>query len=307
MIETISRNGHTLDVLTSGDLRMMVSRNGAELVSLARRDSGGEWHGFLVRDGDVSKNPDGWNNHSTVMGYYIHRLLDGKSTYHGHPVEGGTHSFLRHRVFPAPDFSADSMTYHFDAQQLAPGEYPFQVDFAIIYSLTAAGLRVDFRMVSREDFPTHVSFGLHPGFAVADLQLMHVLLPAGRYIRHLAPGNFLSGETVTLDFPGGPMPFAVGALPDSYLLDLADVPDRVIILEDPPTGRRTVLDFSEAPYMTLWSDGHPFICIEPCWGLPDHQVQRPFEEKLGIQTIPARGTLQRGFSIRPEFFTASPG
>jgi galactose mutarotase-like enzyme len=39
----------------------------------------------------------------------------------------------------------------------------------------------------------------------------------------------------------------------------------------------------------LWSDGNPFICIEPCWGLPDHHEQRPFEQKLGIQVIPAGG------------------
>jgi hypothetical protein len=59
------------------------------------------------------------------------------------------------------------------------------------------------------------------------------------------------------------------------------------------------LDFTDTPYFTLWSDGGPMICIEPCWGLPDHHVQRPFEEKLGIQVIPPRGTLRKSFSIKP--------
>jgi len=51
--------------------------------------------------------------------------------------------------------------------------------------------------------------------------------------------------------------------------------------------------------MTLWSDLGPFLCIEPCWGLPDSNPQKPFEEKIGIQHIPAGGTLDASFTIRP--------
>jgi hypothetical protein len=30
---------------------------------------------------------------------------------------------------------------------------------------------------------------------------------------------------------------------------------------------------------SLWSDGGPFLCVEPCWGLTDHHEQRAFEDK----------------------------
>jgi hypothetical protein len=49
-----TREGRVLDCLTSGDLRLIVSRRGAELVSLARRNANGDWIGFLFRDGDLS-------------------------------------------------------------------------------------------------------------------------------------------------------------------------------------------------------------------------------------------------------------
>ena len=302
MNEIVSRDGHTLDELTNGDLRILVSRSGAELVSLAKCDSAGEWQGFLVRDGDVSKNPKGWSNHSTVMGYYIHRILNEKTNYRGHKVKGGTHSFLRHKTFAPPAVNGNQLTYRFNAQNLHKAEYPYQVDFAITYILSNKELQVRFDFENHEDIPTHVSFGLHPGFAVTDLNQMKVLLPPGRYVRHLAPGNFLSGETLTIDFNGGLMPFPVGELPGSFLLDLAGVPERIFILEDPLSGRKITLNFTEAPYLTLWSDGNAFICIEPCWGLPDHHAQRPFEEKLGMETIAPHGLLQRGFSINPDFF-----
>ena len=53
------------------------------------------------------------------------------------------------------------------------------------------------------------------------------------------------------------------------------------------------------PYLTLWSDGGPFLCVEPCWGLTDHDEQRPFENKEGIHVIAAGGELQKSFTMTP--------
>jgi galactose mutarotase-like enzyme len=105
---------------------------------------------------------------------------------------------------------------------------------------------------------------------------------------------------VRIDHPGGPMPFDKADLPGSFLLGLAEVPEAIFMVEDPGGHRRTLLDYREAPYVTLWSDGHDFVCVEPCWGLPDHQQQRPFEEKEGIQEIAPGKILTRSFSIQPE-------
>lgn len=292
----------TVDVLTDDDAgaRLVVARLGAEPVSLARRDAAGQWTGFLYRDGDFSDNPGGWNNHATVMGYYIHRLKDERSFYRGHEIRGGTHSFLRHKTFPAPEVASASLTYTMPADGYEPQEYPLRVELKLTYSLEADGaLQVRFQFHNLEpELGAHVSFGLHPGFAVGSLEAAQALLPTGRYHRHLAPGNFLSGVTVAIDHPGGPMPFDKADLPGSFLLQPVDVENKVFTLVDPVGGRRVELDCPEAPYLTLWSDGHPFICMEPCWGLPDAASQTPFEQKEGIQEIAPGGTLERGFSIR---------
>ena len=294
--------GKTVDVLTdeAAGTRLIVARLGAEPVSLARRDAGGGWTGFLYRDGDLSKNPDGWNNHATVMGYYIHRLKDEHSFYRGHEIRGGTHSFLRHKTFPAPELDGASLVYTLSPEGYDAQEYPLRVELKLTYSLEADGaLRVQFRFENREpDLSAHVSFGLHPGFAVGSLDAAQVILPPGRYHRHLAPGNFLSGVTVAVDHPGGPMPFDKAALPDSFLLEPIKVERKVFTLVDPAGGRTVELDCPEAPFLTLWSDGQPFICMEPCWGLPDAASQMPFEQKEGIQEIAPGGTLTRGFTIR---------
>lgn len=310
---TVQEADRTLDVLTqeSAGFRLTISRLGAEPVSLARRDSAGQWRGFLWRDGELSKPAKGWGNHATVMGYYLHRLKEEQSRYRGREIHGGTHSFLRHKTFPEPQVETfpgggAALTYTMEPGMYEAHEYPFRVRLRLTYHLEpgdAGTLRVRFHFQNREPrFSTHVSFGLHPGFAVGSLADCAVLLPAGRYVRHLAPGNFLSGETVTIEHAGGPMPFAKRDLPGSFLLDLAAIPpaERVFELHDPAGGRRVAVDCAQAPFLTLWSDGNDFVCIEPCWGLPDHARQRPFEEKLGIQEIPASGELVREFAIRAE-------
>jgi hypothetical protein len=54
-----NRDGRHLDVLTDEEdgLRIIVSRLGAELISMARINEAGEWIGFLYRDNDVTAPP----------------------------------------------------------------------------------------------------------------------------------------------------------------------------------------------------------------------------------------------------------
>src|SRR4029077_3777124 len=92
------REDRQLDVLTDEEngLRIIVSRLGAELVTLARINEAGKWTGFLYRDDDLSAPSHGWGNHATVMGYYLHRLKNVHSLSPGRGIKGGTPWLLRH-------------------------------------------------------------------------------------------------------------------------------------------------------------------------------------------------------------------
>ncbi len=303
-----TRGDRLLDILTdeAAGIRLIVSRLGAELISVARRDRGGEWIGFLYRDNDLAKPQTGWANHATVMGYFLHRLKDGRSTYRGQPIEGGTHSFLRTKKWHLAERNdaEGRLTYSISQNDYTPIEYPLNVSLTLSYELRDETVCVTFRFRNHEaQLTAHVGFGLHPGFAAEGVDSFKLRMPAGLYRRHFSPENYLSGETEDLEFGGGEMPFAREKLPGSYILELVDVPDRTFVYEDPPSGRTVVLDFAEVPYITLWSDGGPFLCIEPCWGLTDHHEQRAFEDKEGIQQIPPGGGLTAGFTISPRLTT----
>jgi galactose mutarotase-like enzyme len=283
--------------------RILADHAGAELISIARRNPDGAWHGYLYRDGDFSTPPDGWKNHATVMGYYVHRLLGERSLYEGEEIRGGNHSFLRTKQFSDPEvnLSESSATIHFHlpSDRIEKSEYPRKVDFSLDYGLVDDCVEVRFSFKNLEsDRPAHLSFGLHPGFAVSSVENARVLLPQGRYRRHIAPENFLSGETVDFTSEGGPMSFKPFELPGSFLIEPLDWEESVVRLHDYGLNHEIQIDLAETPFFTIWSDLHPFICVEPCWGLPDHHQQKPFEKKLGIQVVPPQATLSRSCSIR---------
>jgi len=294
-----------LDQITdeAAGLRLIVCRTGAEPVSLARRDASGTWRGFLWRDGEVEKPASGWGNHATVMGYFVHRLWKQESVYEGHVIKGGNHGFLRSHAFAAPEIDpeAGTITYWVEPAEIPAEAYPYKVAMRLTYCVSGGKMTMTFDFENRESHPVVLGFGWHPGFAVGSLESARLLMPAGKYVRQMAPEDFLDGTVSEIEFAGGEMPFAKKDLPGSYLLDLAGVTDRRFVLEAPALGHRVTCDYSEAPYLTLWSNGDPFLCVEPCWGLPDSNPPVPFERKKGIQGIPAGGSLSASLSIEPSF------
>jgi len=302
-----TREDRQLDVLTDEEngLRIVVSRLGAELISLARINEAGNWTGFLYRDNDLSAPSKGWANHATVMGYYLHRLKNGRSLYRGREIKGGNHGFLRSKTWrlagASDKGSGVSLRYSITPEDFSSVEYPLKVSVDLTYEIESNTVSVLFEFENHEpELTAHVSFGLHPGFAATSFESFHLQMPKGLYRRYFSPGNYLSGETREIEFSGGEMPFSKSELAGSIILELVDVPRRQFSYVDPPSGRWVTLDLTGVPYLTLWSDGGPFLCIEPCWGLTDHHEQRAFEDKQGIQRIPPRGELRALFSIAPQ-------
>ncbi|MBV9299134.1 MAG: hypothetical protein JO066_09175 [Verrucomicrobia bacterium] len=298
------QDGHRLHEIVDrdGGYRLQVDNLGAELVSVARHATESDWAGYLYRDGEVKPAQQGWQGHATVMGYFLHRLKDERTLYEGDEIRGGNHGFLRHKTFSDPEIEIAeraTLSYSLPADHILALEYPRKVSFQIKYTLDRNMVEVTFLFHNEEvERQSHVSFGLHPGFGISSFEQARIVLPKGTYRRYLAPNNLLSGETVEFESDGATMPIKPFDLPGSFLLETVEADSCVVKLLDYGRNRQVELDLSDAPYFTIWSDLNPFICVEPCWGLPDHQEQRPFEKKLGIQTIPPQETFSGRFSMR---------
>src|SRR5438270_8374541 len=202
------------------------------------------------------------------MGYYLHRIKNERTLYRGQEMRGGTHSFLRgkiwHRIEAGRD---DELVYRITPDDFSKTEYPLKVSLDLTYRIDGGRVSVSFKFKNDEpELTAHVELGLHPGFAATSFDSFHVEMPAGLYRRHFSPGNYLTGETEDIQFAGGEMPFERAKLPGSYILELVDVPEPSFLFSDPPSRRTVVIDLGSAPYLTLWSDGGPFLCGQPFWG-----------------------------------------
>jgi galactose mutarotase-like enzyme len=157
---------------------------------------------FFIYDDDLSSPPQGWANHSTVMGYYLHRLKNGRSLYRGREIKGGNHGFLRSKIWrlvkSLPDESA-SLKYRITRDDFSATEYPLKVSLDLTYKLECEK--------HEPELAAHVAFGLHPGFGATSFESFRLQMPQGLYRRYFSPGNYLSGETREIEFRGGEMPF----------------------------------------------------------------------------------------------------
>src|SRR5205809_3176283 len=149
------REDRQLDVLIDEEtgLRIVVSRLGAELISLARMNEAGQWIGFLYRDEDITAPHQGWASHATVMGYYLHRLKDGRSLYRGREIKGGTHSFLRTKTWQLVESKTSeqaALTYRVTPRDFSATDYPLDVSVELTYKIDNESVSVAFRFKNDE-------------------------------------------------------------------------------------------------------------------------------------------------------------
>jgi galactose mutarotase-like enzyme len=138
--------------LESG-FRIAVDNLGAELVSIARNPGNADPIAYLYRDGEVLPSGKGWQNHATVMGYFLHRLWGEKTLYEGEEIVGGNHGFLRREIFADPEITISdraTLTYSLAARQIGAREYPRKVSFQISYALFGNNVEVSFVFQNEE-------------------------------------------------------------------------------------------------------------------------------------------------------------
>ncbi|HEX8490346.1 MAG TPA: hypothetical protein VF626_04975, partial [Chthoniobacterales bacterium] len=132
------RGDRLFDVLSDegNNLRLIVSRLGAELISVARRNAADEWIGFLNRDNEIAPPPKGWANHATVMGYFLHRIKNERTLYRGQEMRGGTHSFLRGKTWHRVESQRENeLIYRITPADFSATEYPLKVSLHLTYHI----------------------------------------------------------------------------------------------------------------------------------------------------------------------------
>lgn len=265
---------------------------GAELASFKDRSTG--------RERIWQADPEIWNGSAPILFPIVGRLKNGLTLINNQPYEIPKHGLLRTRDVCLVEQGAGFALFQFESDDETLKQYPFPFVFRVMFTLTDAGLSVDYEIHNSGTEPMLFSVGSHPAFAL-DLE------------RHaLSEYSIEFSEPETLDRYG--LEDGLLVLKDTgYLKDETKIPlseslfaDDALIFQN--VRSRTVrikpagleIDLGNHPHLGLWAKpGAAYVCIEPWHSFDDtKESDGRFENKPGILRLPPGECFKTGYMIK---------
>ena len=150
------------------------------------------------------------------------------------------------------------------------------------------------------------SLGWHPGFSTSfpciggEKRDWQIIFKRGKYRRCLNNENCrLTGETEDFDIAGS-FGWTEEERERMVMFEMEKRELRTCEFYNPEIKRGVKIDFEDFPFLAIWSEvGRQFICLEPCQGLDDREIQESFDQKVGIVRLGASECRKWQAVVRP--------
>jgi len=243
-------------------LKVIISKNGAELQSIVDKKSGSE----ILWIGDSAY----WKARSPVMFPVNVRFKDNRFTYKGKNFEMPKMGLAVLNNFSVlPENNSNAAVLRLSSNEDTKKRYPFDFNLTITYKLDGNKLINGFEVENTGADTMYFALGGHPGFncpldnAQSRANYQYVF-PEKLDIKRTLISNSLVQDTC--------LPFLQNE--SSLQLDDERIPDGGMFLINPEfrkigvgeTGKPpfVTLDLEDFPNVNMWSPpGMPFACIEP--------------------------------------------
>ncbi len=285
-------------VLENEYLKITVSDEGAELISVLDRETG--------RERIWTADPKIWNRHSPVLFPFIGRVTEGKYRVDGIEYSMKTqHGFARDLEFECIEESRTTVRHCLVSSERTREIYPFSFRLTVQHRICDEHPRqveVVWTVENTGEGRMYYSIGGHPGF----------LLPAG-----------VKKEDCYLSFPGRESLTYFGAnsagfalpderkelkLDDGFVRYRKDIPDTWIFedqnietveIANPDRKPYVTMKCGQLPMLAVWAnpDG-PFVCLEPWAGRTDDAgFTGSLDQKKGMEQLECGGSRTIGYSM----------
>jgi galactose mutarotase-like enzyme len=270
--------------LHSSDLAVEIDTHGAQLFTLrdrAARD--------LLWDGD----PAVWSGRAPLLFPIVGVLVDGSYRCGSKTYRLPRHGFARDRTFSIEEVTSSTAVFRLNADEASFLVYPFRFELAIRYELDGPTLSLTTSIRNKGDTDMPVSFGYHPGFRwplpFGQPQTSHFIefeSEENAPIRRIDSAGLLTPTRHPTPVSHRRLTLADALFRDDVLI-FDDVESRSVMYGS-DEGPRIQVGFPDAPYLGIWTKpGAQFICIEPWYGVTDHQgFSGDFSEKEGVFVLP---------------------
>lgn len=292
-------------VLENGELRVTVSRHGAELSSI--------WDKKAEREFLWEADPAVWKRHAPVLFPFVGKSFQDKVTYQGKTYDMKSHGFARDMDFEPVLCDMDECWYRLKDTPETRAHYPFPFELEIGHRLSGRSVEVMWKVVNPQAEEMLFMIGGHPAFRVPegrsiyDFTLAFNQKGAGRgtcqdQLHYQAPDSQgyedpTLGGTLRLDHGAVPITKGFFKTALTYIFDQSQVSSASLLLDGKPYATVICDGF---PYMGLWSveETHPFVCLEPWFGRCETKGgQGELKDRDGVVRLGPWETWEKSYTI----------
>ncbi len=245
-----------------------------------------------------------WGRQAPVLFPVVGKLKENQFTVEGSTYPMGQHGFARDMEFELISQYTDSIEFQLASNDETHKIYPFHFLLNIRYELIKNAVRTTYTVTNNNKGVLLFSIGAHPAFncpMTGDEERSDYWLEfeyAESLETLLLDGGLFSGEKEKVN------------LSDNKLLLRKDLFDKdALVFEQMKSehlslhsakGKWLTFKMEGFPYLGIWSKNQesPFICIEPWFGLADHQSHdQKLVNKEGIILLKARESFSCHYTV----------
>jgi galactose mutarotase-like enzyme len=250
--------------------------------------------------------PAVWARHAPILFPIVGKLRMnqyklGEATYNL-----PQHGFARDTDFVCLENTATKAIFRLESSEATLVNYPFHFYLDVEYELVGATLNITYKVTNKGEAEQYFSIGAHPGFNIMqgvgetleDYRLefeQDEITPLYQLQEGLVAGvkerKFLNRERV--------IEFKEGIFDDDALI-LTNLKSDWVALRNTAGDYNLQIGIKGFPFLGIWSKpGHPFICVEPWYGIADHTTTAgQLSEKTGIIKLEAGQTFACHYDIQ---------
>lgn len=299
-----------MEIILSNDFfQATISSNGAQLLSFKNLSTDVEyiWNG----------NPQVWKFRAPILFPIVSRLKDGYYLWQEKKYPLTNHGFARDLEHTLVESSATRVLWRLTDCEYTRKLFPWPFVLETEYRLEGSTLVFYTTVTNSGQEELSFSIGSHTGLVYPwsgsskdDFAIRFEQQELPDFVQVSADGFPLGSWQTEGNGQSQKKRFVPRTIPYPYIKSgqirlqdgffagghiLTNFTSRWVALENTATGEAVKVNTAGYPYLVLWqspSDQHPFLCIEPWYGLPDFaDTSHQWEEK------PALVSLQSGKSF----------
>lgn len=287
--------------LENEKIKVTASTYGGELNSITEKLDNTEylWNG----------DPAGWEYHAPVLFPVVGAVVDNKYRIDGTVYHIPKHGFARTLEFELVDQGPCYIVFRLNHSKHTLEVYPYRFTLQIKYTLDKGSVRVEYKVINKDNKDIYFSIGAHPAFVcprkdnetIDDYYFEFDSTENARVMMLNAQGCLLRQKRAFLENA-----CKINLTKETFAKDaliFEHLRSNRITLKSLKSEKIVTVEFGEFSFLGLWApvNGAKFICIEPWNGHADYEdFTGEFRDKEDHYRLERGEELILGYTISIE-------